>query len=69
MWNPPIALTPEEQNMAARTRKKCGRMLYTELEQGDILSEVRFGLALLAYADILLCSLWVIHRMRQTPVK
>jgi hypothetical protein len=21
MWNPPIALTPEEQNIAARTRK------------------------------------------------
>jgi hypothetical protein len=43
-------------------------MLYNELEQGDILSGVRFGLALLAYTDILLCSIWVIHRIRQTPV-
>jgi hypothetical protein len=42
-------------------------MLYNELEQGDILSGVRFGLALLAYTDILLCSIWVIHRIRQTP--
>ena len=32
-------------------------MLYNELEQGDILSGVRFGLALLAYTDILLCNL------------
>ena len=43
-------------------------MLDNELDQGDILSGVRFGLALLAYADILLCSTWAIHRIRQTPV-
>ncbi len=43
-------------------------MLYNELEQGDILSGVRFGLALLAYTDILLCSIWAIHKIRQTPV-
>ena len=48
--------------------EKFGRVLYNELEQGDILSEVRFGLALLAYADILLYSIWAIHRIRQTPV-
>ena len=43
-------------------------MLYNELEQGDILSGVCFGLALLAYTDILLCSIWAIHKIRQTPV-
>jgi hypothetical protein len=43
-------------------------MLYNELEQGDILSEVRIGLATIAYADILLRSIWVIHKIRQTPV-
>src|SRR5215813_1238854 len=43
-------------------------MLYNELEQGDILSGVRWRLALLAYTDILLCSIWAIHRIRQTPV-
>lgn len=32
-------------------------MLYDELEQEDILSGVRGGLALLAYSDILLCSI------------
>src|SRR5215813_9260828 len=48
--------------------QEFGRMLYNELEQGDILSGVRFGLALLAYTDILLCSIWVIHSIRQTPV-
>jgi hypothetical protein len=48
--------------------EKFGRVLYNELEQEDILSEVRFGLALLAYADILLYSIWAIHRIRQTPV-
>src|SRR5713101_18552 len=43
-------------------------MLYNELEQGDILSGVCFGLALLAYTDILLCSIWAIHKIRQSPV-
>ena len=43
-------------------------MVYNELEQGDILSDVRLGLALLAYTDILLCSIWAIHKIRQTPV-
>jgi hypothetical protein len=42
-------------------------MLYNELEQEDILSGVRWGLALLAYTDILLCSIWAIHKIRQTP--
>ena len=36
--------------------QQVGRMLDNELDQGDILSGVRFGVALLAYADILLCS-------------
>jgi hypothetical protein len=49
--------------------QQIGRMLYNELEQGDSLSEVCFGLALLAYADILLYSIWAIHRIRQTPVQ
>src|SRR5262249_18130979 len=44
-------------------------MVYNELEQGDILSEVRVGLASIAYADILLRSIWVIHKIRQTPVQ
>ena len=43
-------------------------MLYKELEQGDILSGVCCGLALLAYTDILLCSIWAIHKIRQSPV-
>ena len=43
-------------------------MVYNELEQGDILSEVRIGLATIAYADMLLRSIWVIHKIRQTPV-
>ena len=42
-------------------------MLYNELEQGDILSGVRWWLALLAYTDILLCSIWAMRRIRQTP--
>src|SRR5262245_22338249 len=42
-------------------------MMYNELEQEDILSEVRVGLASIAYADILLRSIWVIHKIRQTP--
>jgi hypothetical protein len=42
-------------------------MLYNELEQGDSLSGVRWRLALLAYTDILLCSIWAIRRIRQTP--
>ena len=44
-------------------------MLYNELEQGDILSGVRWQVALLAYTDILLCSIWAIRRIRQTPVR
>ena len=43
-------------------------MGYNELEQGDSLSAVRVGLATIAYADILLRSIWVIHKIRQTPV-
>ena len=43
-------------------------MLYNELEQGDILTGVRWRLALLAYTHILLCSIWAMRRIRQTPV-
>ena len=43
-------------------------MVYNELEQGDILSEVRVGLATIAYTDILLRSIWAIFKIRQTPV-
>ena len=43
-------------------------MVYNELEQGDILSEVRVGLAPIAYTDILLRSIWAIYKIRQTPV-
>src|SRR5215471_6953043 len=42
-------------------------MVYNELEQGDILSEVRVGLAPIAYTDILLRSIWAIFKIRQTP--
>ena len=42
-------------------------MMYNELEQGNILSEVRVGLASIAYTDISLCSIWAIYRIRQTP--
>ena len=42
-------------------------MLYNELEQGDILSGVRFGVALKRDTDILLCSIWATHKIRQTP--
>ena len=43
-------------------------MVYNELEQGDTLSEVRVGVAPLAYTDILLRSIWAIFKIRQTPV-
>ena len=43
-------------------------MVYNELEQGDILSEVRVGLASIAYTDISLRSIWAIYKIRQTPV-
>jgi len=43
-------------------------MVYHELEQGDTLSEVRVGVAPLAYTDILLRSIWAIFKIRQTPV-
>jgi hypothetical protein len=42
--------------------------VYNELEQEGILSDIRFGLALLAYRDILLCSIWSFYKIRQTPV-
>ena len=44
------------------------RMLYNELAQGDILSGGRCRLALLASTDILLCSIWAIHKIRQGPI-
>src|SRR5262249_37928171 len=47
---------------------QCRRMLYNELEQGDILSGGRCRLTLLAYTDILLCSIWAIHKIRQSPI-
>jgi hypothetical protein len=58
----------QTQVQTTQKGQERGRMLYNELEQGDILSGVRFGLALLAYTDILLCSIWAIHKIRQTPV-
>jgi hypothetical protein len=58
----------QTQLQTTQKGEKFGRMLYNELEQGDSLSEGRFGLALLAYADILLYSIWAIHRIRQTQV-
>ena len=42
-------------------------MMYNELEQGNILSEVCVGLASIAYTDISLRSIWAIYRIRQTP--
>ena len=60
-----LAQTPVQ---TTHTGEQVGRMLDNELDHGDILSGVRFGVARLAYADILLCSLWAIHRIRQTPV-
>src|SRR6185295_15554903 len=58
----------QTQGQTTQKGQQFGRMLYNELQQGDILSVVRFGLALLAYTDILLCSIWAIHRIRQSPV-
>ena len=43
-------------------------MVYNTLEQGDILSAVRVGLAPIAYTDILLRSIWAIDKIRQTPI-
>jgi hypothetical protein len=43
-------------------------MVYNELEQEDILSAVRVGLAPIAYTDILLRSIWAMHKKRQSPV-
>ena len=57
----------QTQVQTTQKGQEVGRMLYNELEQGDILSGVRFGLALLAYTDILLCSIWAIYKIRQTP--
>ena len=42
-------------------------MVYNELEQEDILSEVRVGLPPRAYTDILLRSIWAIFKIRQSP--
>jgi AAA domain, putative AbiEii toxin, Type IV TA system len=42
-------------------------MVYNQLEQGDILSYIRVRLATIAYLDILLCSIWAMHKIRQTP--
>ena len=57
----------QTQVQTTQKGQEFGRMLYNELEQGDILSGVRCGLALLAYTDILLCSIWAIHKIRQSP--
>ena len=43
-------------------------MLYNELEQEDILSGVRLRLATIAYGDILLRSIGLVYKIRQTPV-
>src|SRR2546425_4482021 len=58
----------QTQVQTTQKGQEFGRMLYNELEQGDILSGVCCGLALLAYTDILLCSIWAIHKIRQSPV-
>jgi hypothetical protein len=57
----------QTQLQTTQKGEKFGRMLYNEFEQWDSISAVRFGLALLAYADILLYSMWAMHRIRQTP--
>ena len=59
----------QRQVQPTHTGQACGRRLYHELEQGDILSGGRCGLALLASTDILVCSMWAIHRIRQTPIR
>jgi hypothetical protein len=43
-------------------------MLYNELEQGNILSEIRLRLATRAYTDISLRSIGPVHKIRQSPV-
>ena len=43
-------------------------MVDNELEQEDTLSCVRVRLATIAYLDILLCSIWAIHKIRQSPI-
>ena len=43
-------------------------MLYNELEQGNILSDVRLRLATRAYTDIPLRSIGSVHKIRQSPV-
>jgi hypothetical protein len=43
-------------------------MVYNELEQEDTLSCVRVRLATIAYLDILLGSIWAIHKIRQSPI-
>jgi hypothetical protein len=48
-------LVTQAQVQTTQKGYKTGRMVYNELEQGGILSDLRFGLALLAYTDILLC--------------
>ena len=57
----------QRQGQPTHQGQACGRMLYHELAQGDILSGGRGGLALLASTDLLLCSIWARHRIRQTP--
>ncbi len=57
----------QTQVQTTQKDEQRGRMLYNEFEQEDILPGVGFGLALLAYTDILLCSIWAIYRIRQTP--
>ena len=47
----------QTQVQTTQKGEQFGRMLYNELEQGDILAGVRYGVALLAYTDILLCSI------------
>jgi hypothetical protein len=37
-------------------------MVYNELEQENILSEVRVGLASIAYTDVSLRSIWAIYK-------
>jgi len=44
-------------------------MVYNELEQEETLSCVRVRLATIASVDIFLCSIWAIHKIRQSPIR
>jgi hypothetical protein len=58
----------QTQRPTPQNGQECGRMVSHELEQEDSLSGVCLGVALRAYADILWCAMWALHKIRQTPV-